>query len=275
MKYFIFISLSFILLSSCKVVKNRNIVYSTERNLKLDVYSPKKVDKPKEVLVFMHGGNWVRGKKSIYPFLGKGFAKKNIVTVIINYRLSPKGTNDSMATNAAMAVKWVKENISLYNGDTNNIFVSGHSAGAQLAALIATDNSYFDKLNMKNPIKGTILIDPFGLDMYTYLTHYHKRDSLYYPIFSNNPETWKKATPSFYFNKEMPPFLILVGTKTNDVIIKGSYDFFKSLQPYKPNTQLILVKGKRHVSMIFQFLNRRVKSYKDIIDFIHQESKSN
>lgn len=275
MKYFIFISLSFILLCSCAVVKNKNIVYYAERNLKLDVYSPKKVDKPKEVLVFMHGGNWVRGKKSIYPFLGKGFAKKNIVTVIVNYRLSPKGTNDSMATNAALAVKWVKENISLYNGDTNHIFISGHSAGAQLAALIATDNTYFKKLNMQNPIKGTILIDPFGLDMYTYLTHYHGRDSLYYPVFSNNPETWKKATPSFYFNKEMPPFLILLGTKTNDVIIKGSYDFLKALQPYQPNTKLILVKGKRHVGMIFQFLNRRVKSYKDIIDFIHQESKSN
>jgi acetyl esterase/lipase len=275
MKYFIFISLGFILLCSCKVVKNKNIVYYTERNLKLDVYSPKKVDRPKEVLVFMHGGNWVRGKKSIYHFLGKGFAKKNIVTVIINYRLSPKGTYDSLATNAAMAVKWVKENIGLYKGDTNNIFVSGHSAGAQLAALIATDDSYFNKLNIKNPIKGTILIDPFGLDMYTYLTLYHGRDSLYYPIFSNNPEIWKKASPIFYLKKDMSPFLMLLGTKTNYPIVKGSYDFLKALQPYKPNTQLILVKGKRHVGMIFQFLNPHVKSYKDIIDFIHQESKGN
>lgn len=275
MKYFIFVSLSFILLCSCRVVKNKNIVYYAERNLKLDVYSPKKVDKPKEVLVFMHGGNWVRGKKSIYRFLGKGFAKKDIVTVIINYRLSPKGTYDSLATNVAKAVKWVKENISLYKGDTNHIFVSGHSAGAQLAALIATDNTYFDKLNMKNPIRGTILIDPFGLDMYTYLTLSHGRDSLYYPIFSSNPETWKKASPIFHLKKDMPPFLMLLGTKTNYPIVKGSNDFLKALQPYQPNTQLILVKGKHHVGMIFQFLNPRVKSYKDIIDFIHQESKSN
>lgn len=275
MKYFIFIFLSFILLCSCKVVKNKNIVYNTEHNLKLDIYSPKKVDKSSEVLVFIHGGNWVRGKKSIYHFLGKGFAKKNIVTVIINYRLSPKGTYDSLATNAAMAVKWVRENISLYNGDTNNIFVSGHSAGGHLAALIATNNTYFNKLYIANPIKGTILIDPFGLDMYTYLTLYHGRDSLYYPIFSSNPETWKKASPIFHLKKDMPAFLMLLGTKTNSAITIGSYSFLKALQPYKPNTQLILVKGKRHIGMIFQFLNPCVKSYKDIIDFIHQESKSN
>lgn len=272
MKNFIFISLCFILLSGCSVVKNKNIVYNAEHDLKLDVYSPKKVDKPKAVLVFMHGGNWVRGKKSIYPFLGKGFARKNIVTVIINYRLSEKGTYDSLATNAAMAVKWVQQNIGLYHGDTNAIFVSGHSAGAHLAALIATDDRYFNKFKIKNPIKGTILIDAFGLDMYTYLTHSHNRDSLYYPIFSSDPETWKKASPIFYLKKDMPPFLMLLGTKTNGAITKGSYDFLKALQPYKPNTQLILVKGKRHIGMIFQFRNPRKKSYKDIIDFIQIES---
>jgi acetyl esterase/lipase len=262
-------------LSSCSVKTSKNIVYNNQHNLKLDVYSPKKADKPKQVLVFLHGGNWVRGKKSIYHFLGKGFAKKNIVTVIINYRLSPKGTYDSLATNAAMAVKWVKQNISLYHGDTNNIFISGHSAGAHLAALAATDNRYFNKLNMKNPIRGTILIDAFGLDMYTYLTLSHSRDSLYYPIFSSNPETWKKGSPIFYLKKDMPPFLMLLGTKTANIITKGSYDFLKALQPYKPNTSLILVKGKGHVGMIFQFLNRHKKSYKDIIEFIHQESKIN
>ena len=274
MKYLLFISISFFLLFGCAVVKNKNIVYNTANDLKLDVYSPKKTGKPKEVLVFIHGGKWIRGRKSMYRFLGKGFAKKNIVAVIVNYRLSPKGTYDSMAMHTAMAVRWVKKNISLYQGDSNHIFVSGHSAGAHLAALIATDNSYFNTLNMKNPVKGTVLIDAFGMDMFSYLTVSRLRDSLYYCIFSCNPKTWEKASPVFYLKKEMPPFLILLGTKTNAPISKGSNDFFKALQPFKPNTQLILVKGKRHVGMIFQFLNPRIKPYKDIIGFMNDESKN-
>ena len=109
MKFVLFIALGFSLLFSNCVVKNKNIVYNIEYDLKLDVYSPRKTDKPKPVLVFIHGGNWIHGKKSIYKFFGKGFAKKGIVTVIINYRLGPNETYDNLTTNSAMAVKWVKQ----------------------------------------------------------------------------------------------------------------------------------------------------------------------
>jgi acetyl esterase/lipase len=275
MRYISFISILLISLIACSCVsRHKNIVYSAEHNLKLDVYSPRKAEKPKSVLVFIHGGNWVRGKKSIYKFFGKGFAKKGVVTVIINYRLSPTATYDSLATNAAIAVKWVRQNIGEYKGDTNNIFVSGHSAGGHLSALIATDNSYFDKLKIKNPVRGTILIDAFGLDMYTYLSN-NKSDysTRYYSIFSKDPDIWKKGSPIFHLKKDMPPFLLFVGAKTVPVIIQGSNDFLKALQPYQPSTSLIVVKRKKHIGMIFQFLNRHKKAYKDITDFISKESK--
>ena len=274
MNYLFFIALGFILLFSNCVLKNKNIVYSKEHDLKLDVYSPQKVDKPKPVLVFIHGGNWVRGKKSIYKFFGTGFAKKGIVTVIINYRLSSTATYDSLTTNAATAVKWVRQNINQYKGDTNNIFVSGHSAGAHLAALIATDDSYFNRLKIKNPIRGSIMIDAFGLDMYSYLTSaktdYSHR---YYSLFSKDPEIWKKGSPIFHLHKGMPPFLLFVGTKTVPTIMEGTIEFLKVLQPYQPGAPLVIVKGKRHVGMIFQFMNKRKKAYKDIIGFINKESK--
>jgi acetyl esterase/lipase len=269
----IYLLVIFLLFGSC-VSRHKNIVYSKEHDLKLDVYSPRNVDKPKPVLVFIHGGNWVRGKKSIYKFFGKGFAKKGVVTVIINYRLSPNATYDSLAVTSALAVKWVREHITPYKGDTNNIFVSGHSAGAHLAALIATDNSYFDKLKIQNPVRGTILIDAFGLDMYSYLStnksDYSKR---YYALFSEDQSTWKKASPIFHFHNGMPPFLLFVGTKTVPVIMEGTIDFLKALQPYQPGAPLVIVKGKRHVGMIFQFLNKRNKAYNDIMSFINVESK--
>ena len=261
-----------ILFSSCSfkgIRKYKNNVYDSEHGLKLDVYTPKKVDKPKEVLVFIHGGNWTSGKKSLYRFFGKGMAKKGIVSVIIDYRLSPLTNNNGMAMDASMALAWVKKNINTYNGDTNRIFISGHSAGAQLAALIALDDRYFNTLNIKNPIKGIVLIDAFGLDMCTYLsTSQNKKDSIYYLIFSKDPETWKKNSPTSYLKKEIPPVLLFLGGKTYPAITKGTYDFLKALQPYQPNTKLIYVRGKRHAGMIFQFLNAHNNSYTSILDFI-------
>ncbi len=256
------------------VSKHKNSVYDAAHDLKLDVYSPRKADKPKEVLIFIHGGNWRSGKKSLYRFFGKGMARKGIVSVVIQYRLSPLTDYDGMAKDAALAVKWVKENISSYKGDSTKLFISGHSAGAHLAALIVTDKHYFKDLNMENPIKGTILIDAFGLDMHKYLTvSQNPKDSIYYPIFSKNPETWKKASPIFHLRKDMPPFLMFVGTKTYPAIKMTTDYFLKALQPYQPNTPLIEVNGKRHAGMIFQFYNPRKKAYKDVLGFIKETSE--
>jgi len=261
-----------LLLSGCSfrsVSKSKNIVYNPEHQLQLNVFSPKKISNPKEVFVFIHGGNWQRGKKSIYNFLGKRMAKKNIVTVIIDYRKYPLAAYKEMTSDAASSIKWVKQNISTYGGDTNKIYISGHSAGGHLAALVATDEQYFNALNMKNPVKGVILIDAFGLDMYNYLMkedNYKKE--VYHSVFTKDPDTWKKASPIYHLHKDMPPFMIYVGGKTYPNIIKGSNDFLVPLKKYQASAGIITVKGARHIPMIFNFLNPRKKAYKEIIDFM-------
>ena len=80
-------------------------------------------------------------------------ARKGIITVIIDYRLSPSIAYKGMTTDVAMAIQWVQENIGSYGGNNNKVFVSGHSAGGHLAALIATDNQYFDSLGKSIPFK--------------------------------------------------------------------------------------------------------------------------
>ncbi len=278
MKVLLFLlPISLFLLSGCyayKVKRTKNIVYDQRQNLLLDVYSPKKVKEPKEVLVFIHGGNWAHGKKAIYKFFGRGFARKGIVTVVINYRKNKLTTYDTLAMRSAMAVKWVKDNIGNYSGDTSKIVVSGHSAGGHLAALIAMDNSYFKALNIANPVKGIVLIDAFGLDMNSYLTRsVNLKDTLYYNIFTSKHENWKKGSPVTYLNKTSPPFLLFLGNKTYPAIKTGTSDFMELLQPYQPNAKLIVVKGRHHAGMIFQFLGPHNPAYKEIIDFMHPPVK--
>ncbi|MBA3682844.1 MAG: prolyl oligopeptidase family serine peptidase [Bacteroidetes bacterium] len=166
-------------------------------------------------------------------------------------------------------IKWTKENAAEFKGVTNNIYISGHSAGGHLAALVATDDSYFKKLKMRNPIHGVILIDAFGLDMHKYLTvSKSAEDSIYTKVFSHHPEQWKKLSPINYLNKNTVPFLVLLGGKTYPAITQLNAIFYSELKKYQPNAPLIIYKRKKHIPMIGQFYNRRGKAYRDVLGFM-------
>ncbi|MGZ3932442.1 MAG: alpha/beta hydrolase [Bacteroidia bacterium] len=258
--------------TSCSVKpvrKTKHIIYDAAHKTELNVFSPLKKKKNRQVIVFIHGGNWVHGNKKLYSFFGKGMARKGFVAVVIDYRLSPATDYKGMAMDAAEAVKWVRDNIASYDGNPDKIFVSGHSAGGHLAALIAADNQYFDSLHIVNPIKGSIMIDAFGLDMYTYLSHVGADvNPVHLDVFSRNPEAWKKGSPIFHLHEQMPPFLMFYGTRTYPAIIDGSMQFQEAVKKYQPEVKLIPVKRKHHVTMIFSYINPFKKSYREIGAFM-------
>jgi arylformamidase len=119
-------------------VKYKDVVYGkspSNEDLKLNIFVPNNSEGKKlPVLFFVHGGNWNSGNKDTYGFFGRNFAKKDVVTVIPEYTLSPKANVDQMTTEISKAIKWVQKNIDKYNGDPNYLFVTGHSAGAQLVS---------------------------------------------------------------------------------------------------------------------------------------------
>jgi len=253
------------------VTSTKGLIYDPEHNLALDVYSPKKIKQKKEVLVFIHGGNWRTGKRRTYKFFGKGFARKGIVTVVIDYRLSGITDFKGMSGDAVKSIKWVYENISHYGGDSTRIFLSGHSSGGHLSALVATDQEYFKEVKIENPIKGVALIDAFGLDMYSYLKNsQNQKDSIYLPTFTTDPANWKKGSPIYFLNTQSPPFLMFVGGRTYPAIKKYSATFFETLKLYRPEAKLILVKRKKHVPMIAQFYNPGSRCYDDILEFMRK-----
>jgi acetyl esterase/lipase len=235
----------------------------------LNVFTPKKRKASRNVLVFIHGGNWNSGKKSLYNFLGSRLARKGVVAVIIDYPLSPQANYEQMAYASAVAVQWVKNNIEQYGGDPDRIFVSGHSAGGHLAALISIRGEYFDKLNIQNPVKGCILIDAAGLDMYGYLKEQNYTEGhTYLKTFTSDPAQWKQASPLYHLHQGMPPLLIYRGEKTYPSIIKSTTKFVKALDAYVATPAYHELKGKKHIPMITQFIWTWNPRYKEIIRFM-------
>ena len=246
--YTFFVISSYLLIfSGCafkRISRSKNITYqqtelsNNSSKLELSVFAPGKRADLNEVLIFIHGGSWNSGKKSLYNFFGSRMARKNVVVVTIDYPLSPKANYHQMAVAVVKAVEWVKKNIETFGGNPERIFISGHSAGGHLAALVTLRNQYFDSLGMSSPIKGIILIDAAGLDMFGYLQEEKfPEDHTYLKTFTKNPISWKDASPLYHLHHNMPPMLIYRGEKTYPSIFKSHQKFIKALKEYAPDTE--------------------------------------
>lgn len=265
--------ISFIFLS-CQSVKYKDVVYGHSKNkedLTLDIFVPKNSENKKlPVLIFVHGGNWNSGDKKTYGFFGRNFARKDIITVIPSYTLSPKANVDEMTTEIASAVKWVQNNISQYNGDAKNLFVTGHSAGAQLVASAVLNPKFgIDE----NSISGIILNDGAGIDMQNYLEKYPPtNENDYLATWSNNPKNWFQASPINFLDKNSPPFLIYIGTKTYPSIKVANEHFVKKLHEFQPKVKPIII-NKSHIPMVLQYFFPWNKRSTEIVDFMERNKK--
>jgi acetyl esterase/lipase len=252
------------------VSQDKNIPYIPEvagnygkgKNL-LDVYAADKENS--DVLLFIHGGGWSAGSKNFYQKLGEVFAKKGITVVIINYRLAPDYNFMDMASDCAAAVKWVVEHIENYHGNKNRIFISGHSAGGHLAALISLNPEFFNKSGIANPIKGLILIDAFGLNAKEFIEA-HQNIYLHHikNIFTDDPKNWERGSPSEYVDNVKFPIYIFTGSETHDVLMYDNKIFVEKLEKLGLKPRHFILKGKTHMQMIMQMDKPDSEIYREL-----------
>jgi arylformamidase len=152
-------------LASASVVNaqdiQRNIPYAEPANERqmLDVYSPANAKKL-PVVFWIHGGGWQAGDKTSVQLKPKFFVNKGYVFVSTNYRLLPNVDMGTIVRDVAKSMHWVQDHIAEKGGDPNRILVMGHSAGAQLAALISTDERYLKAEGLSLAIiKGCVPVD--------------------------------------------------------------------------------------------------------------------
>lgn len=266
-----------IVLSSCGAKKIKDISYTEDlqnkvlKSAKLNVFVPRKTHEKLPILIFVHGGNWNTGNKNTYGFFGRNFAKKDIITIIPDYTLSPTTDYDGMATQIAKAIKWAKENAEKYGGDPNQIYLTGHSAGGHLVTLACLNPKYgIDP----ESISGIILNDTAGLDMKNYFENYPPtNENNYLETWSNDPKKWEDASPIYFLNQKSPPFLIYVGNKTYESIKIANQRFLEKLKPLQPNVKTIYV-NKKHVPMILQYFFPWNNRYDEIESFINSQQKN-
>ena len=103
----------------------------------LDVFVPE-VAGAAPVQVFFHGGYWFSRDKGDFSFLAPGIVESGAIAVIVNYPLIPSVHMDELVRQCRATLLWVHGNIAEYGGDPERIFITGHSAGGHIVAMMMT-----------------------------------------------------------------------------------------------------------------------------------------
>lgn len=153
------------------VVDQKSVKYNdiSERQV-LDIYYPKKVKNTgNPSVIFLHGGSYISGSKEGSLAVNKElFTKNGYVYIPINYRLSEEKVFPGALDDVKSAIRFLKANSKQYNLDPDNIYIIGHSAGANLGSMVATTdgveafgNEKINNIEYRSDIAGFIGIAGF------------------------------------------------------------------------------------------------------------------
>ncbi len=215
-----------------------SIVYAADLGLSLDIYRPtvaKAGGAP--VVVFFYGGSWQRGSRTQYRFVGQRMAENGILAIVADYRTWPQAGFPEFVDDAARAVDWSFENARAWGGDPSRVFVAGHSAGAQLAALVATDARYLAKHGLSpRRLAGAIgLSGPYDFAITGNLVE----------VFGPTAQ-WPQAQAVNFVDGDEPPFLLVHGSKDGVVETRDSVQLADLLRSKNVATRLLLLPEGGH-----------------------------
>lgn len=215
-----------------EVKRHDNIFFDAEHMLSLDIYTPKNVQKNTDVIVFFYGGRWTDGRKEDYQFVGTALAEQGFVVIIPDYRKYPDVKFPGFVEDSARAVAWVSDNIAAYNGNPERINLSGHSSGAHLAALVATNPVYLAAFG-KN--RDKVVHSFVGLaGPYDFTPEEDDLKDMFGP-----PENYPLMRPTTFVDEQAPPMLLLHGA---DDKIVGRFNYEHLEEKMKENRRCAVTK---------------------------------
>ncbi|MEE9289620.1 MAG: alpha/beta hydrolase [Alphaproteobacteria bacterium] len=121
----------------------------------LDVFPANRPQAP--IHVYIHGGYWRLLDKSDYSVVAEPLVAAGATVVTLNYDLCPAVTLDDVVAETLRGITWVARNAADLGGDAGRIYLSGHSAGAHLAAM-AIGHDWTAEALPADLVKGAVLV---------------------------------------------------------------------------------------------------------------------
>ena len=221
----------------------RDISYADGPRHKLDVYVPGAAANPAPVVVFFYGGGWTTGSREWYRFVGSALVSRGLLVVIPDYRLYPQVRFPAFMDDAAEAVAWARSNAARWGGDPHRLFLMGHSAGAQIATLLALDPGYLTAVGLSpSEICGVIgLAGPY--DFLPLATENLKA------IFGKVPDL-ARTQPINFITAHAPPMLLLAGLWDTSVDPSNTSRLAARLRSFGVPATVRMYYGLTHTALI-------------------------
>ncbi len=229
---------------------------------KLDLYLPRG-QKGVPVLFFVHGGTWKSGDRKVYAKLGEVFASRGVAAAIISYRLSPQVQHPAHIQDVARAFAWTRDHVARYGGDPKRLVAMGHSAGAHLVALLATNEKYLKAehcsladLRGVVAVSGIYTIPPVGLAK----------------VFGADPDGLKDASPAAHVTGRQPPFLVVYGDKDFPLFNLFGEQMARALRDAGSDAETLKADGRDHITIVTHLMKEDDATRRAVMAFVQKHA---
>jgi acetyl esterase/lipase len=228
---------------------DENVAYGVVNGetLLLDIFEPAaNSDHPRPAIILIHGGGWTSFDKSTMRTLAQFLARSGFVAVPVDYRLFHDDATrwPAQLDDVQRSVRWLRANAAKYNVAPDHIGAYGHSAGAQLAALLGMidtrDNS--DPALAKFPSKVQAVVETSGPTEFAPFPKGSDEDRFFTSFFgdySTHADIWRYASPVSHVSKSNAPLLIIHGTRDEMVPIAHAQALYDKLKEAGANVQFV------------------------------------
>jgi acetyl esterase/lipase len=230
------------------------------------------------LLVFVHGGGWTHGDKGlrvggadVYGNIGRFFAAHGVGTAVISYRLQPEVGWRDQVDDVERAVAWLREHVQGRGGDGRAIFLSGHSAGAQLATWVAFEPA-------SSPICGLIAVSGAGFDLADEQTYALGASRRYYETRFGDGDAdgdWTEAASAVRrVRPDVPPALVLYGEDEMRPLQRQAHVLDEALRAQGAESRVVVVPGQTHTSIVLTLSRADRTAAPAILEFIRSAASS-
>ena len=224
-----------------QVVRNADISYGADARQRLDVYRARTTRTGAPVVIFLYGGRWKYGSKRDYLLVGNTLARRGLIVVIPDARQFPAVRFPAWVDDGASAVRWTRDNIARFGGDSSRLVVVGHSSGAHTVAMLALDERYLQRAGLaRDAVRGfASLAGPVD----TTWTAPDVQEIM------GPSEGWPATYPYNFIDGTAPPLLLLHGTSDHVVTVGNSVRLAERIREHGGCVRLQLYEGIGHVQI--------------------------
>lgn len=244
--------------STSSSMNYKDVVYKDTNGVKLtlDIYSPiNNVYKKSPVILYVHGGSWVYGDKSLPEALSPvldTFREQGYTIISTSYELMRnKEDFNKQVCDVKDTIRWIYKNADTYNLDTDEIGMIGLSSGAHLSLMAAysPNDSFTDDSSLSSyPSKVKYLVDFAGPTDLSLLN----TDNLNFDlnkVFSsvkNRESIINRFNPINYVSKDDPDTLIIHSKSDKIVPFESAEKLYEKSQEENAKSKFIALSGSAH-----------------------------